>query len=148
MREKSLFTAGLCLALLALLVVGARSSPAQSLYGLLRGEVRDGTGAAIAAAGVAIKNQETGGTRSQQTTSSGTFSFAQLAPGRYTLTVEASGFAGYSRPDVEVRTNQTADLIASLEVGQVKEVVNVEAGAAHSNPAPASPVSSGVTSDK
>lgn len=102
---------------------------AQGFQGTLRGEVRDASGAVIAGATVRIVRESTGETRNQPTTSAGTFNFAELLIGEYTVTVEAPGFAKSSRKGVDVRANQVSDVLVTLQVGDVQQVVEVAAGA-------------------
>src|SRR5271169_2208244 len=64
------------------------------------GQVSDTSGAAVPGATVTISNKETGLKRSATTDSSGRFSFPQLNPGTYSVTVEALGFETQQNGDV------------------------------------------------
>ncbi len=55
----------------------------------------------------------------------GRFVFSQLLPGNYSLTIEATGFKTYSVSDVTLRANQSAEVNAQLQLGQVSETVEV-----------------------
>ncbi len=101
----------------------------QGFQGTVRGEVRDASGSVVPGATVKLKNDATGESRTQQTTSAGTFSFPELLVGAYTVAVEAAGFSTYTRPGVEVKANQVVEVLATLQVGDVKVVVEVGAGA-------------------
>src|SRR5688572_4863987 len=92
---------------------------AQGFQGTLRGNVQDQTGALVPGATITLTGQETGETRTQQSTDSGTFAFPALLVGDYTVAVELSGFKRYERKDVHVSANQVVDLTAKLELGEV-----------------------------
>ena len=77
---------------LLLLSSGARTLSAQATTSL-NGRVTDSSGAAIPAANVTLKSAASGASREIVTDSTGQYQFSQLAPGRYTLTVSANGFA-------------------------------------------------------
>jgi len=113
--------------LLAVLLTGSQVS-AQSLFGTINGKVIDQTGQVVPGATVTLTSQETGSTRNQVTTDVGTFSFPNLAIGRYTVSIELAGFKKAVRQNIDVRANQNVDVTMSLEVGGVSEVVQVEAG--------------------
>lgn len=126
MRSKQWFKIVLIVFVLGL---GITTVLAQGLTGALRGEVRDPSGAVVAGATVTITNDDTGEKRSQSSTSVGTFEFPFLQVGRYSVTVEASGFRRYLRRNVEVKANQVVEVNAALEVGAVEEVMEVTSGA-------------------
>ncbi len=112
------------------LAVLLTSSPtwAQSLFGTINGKVIDQTGQVVPGATVTLGNQDTGATRNQVTTDVGTFSFPNLALGRYTATVELAGFKKAVAQNINVKANQNVDVTMTLAVGGVEEVVQVEAG--------------------
>jgi len=113
-----------------LLAVLLTSGPAwaQGLFGTINGKVIDQTGQVVPGATVTLVNQDTGATRNQVTTDVGTFSFPNLALGRYTASVELTGFKKAVRQNIDVRANQNVDVTVTVEVGGVAEVVEVEAG--------------------
>jgi len=113
----------------ALAITFSLSVSAQRIDGDLRGEVNDPTGALVPAAKVTLTAEETGLTRQTETTEVGVFVFANLFPGKYTLTVEVSGFKKAVRRGVEVAANRIAEVVIKLEVGAVAETVEVVAGA-------------------
>jgi hypothetical protein len=114
-------------AVLALAFSG--STLAQSTTGTLRGQVLDPTGAAVANAQVTATNMETGVSIKIATTSAGTYSFPTVLPGRYTVTVETSGFKKYVKNEVHVLADRDNVVDAQLELGVATEVVEVSAGA-------------------
>jgi hypothetical protein len=114
-------------AVLALAFSG--STLAQSTTGTLRGQVLDPTGAAVANAQVTATNMGTGVSIKIATTSAGTYSFPSILPGRYTVTVETSGFKKYVKNEVLVLADKDNVVDAQLELGVATEVVEVSAGA-------------------
>jgi len=80
---------------LLLLVVGFSASQAwaQSVVsGEIDGTVTDPAGAVVPNATVSLGSSETGTNESTTTGSNGTFRFALVKPGSYTLTVSVGGF--------------------------------------------------------
>src|ERR1051325_6796647 len=103
------------------------SAFAQGTTGSLRGQVLDPAGAVVANAQITATNKETGVSTKIATTSAGTYSFASLLPGKYSVTVEASGFKRYVRNDVTVLADQDNVADAQLELGVATEVIEVNA---------------------
>jgi hypothetical protein len=96
----------------------------------IRGVVTDPHGGVIPDATVKISNPGTGFSRSMNTTGTGTFSFDLILPGTYKIEVEAKGFKRKVVEKVQALVGQTVDASQALEVGQITQVVVVEAGAA------------------
>src|SRR5271157_311884 len=112
------------LALTILAACGA-SSWAQTATGTLRGQVTDPSGAMVTNATVAVR-APAGRTLSATTNRSGAYEIGNLAPGKYTVTADAKGFATFVQTDVEVAADQTAQLNIALEISVEKEKVNVQ----------------------
>jgi hypothetical protein len=89
------------------------------------GRVVDPTGGAISGAVVDLNNVDTGLKRSVTTERAGLFSFAQIPPGKYSLTAQAPGFSAKSLQDLQLLVNTPATVIVQLEVGPVKEMLLV-----------------------
>lgn len=103
---------------------------AQVKYGTIGGVVQDPTEGVIPGANVKATNQDTGSTRETITSDAGVFRIANLLPGKYTVAITITGFKAREFKDVEVLVGRENDLgIIKLEVGQVTEVVGVEAAA-------------------
>jgi hypothetical protein len=117
------------LTVVVLALVFSVSTVAQSTTGTLRGQVLDPTGAAVANSQVTATNMETGVSIKIATTSAGTYSFPSVLPGRYTVTVETSGFKKYVKNEVRVLADKDNVVDAQLELGVATEVVEVSAGA-------------------
>jgi Carboxypeptidase regulatory-like domain/TonB dependent receptor len=113
----------------ALLLLMTGTLRAQTGTSTIRGDISDAQGKTVAGAIVALKNPGTGFSRTQTTGAAGSYNFELISPGDYVLQVEASGFKKAVRNVTAlVGSITTADF--QLEVGNLNEVVQVEAGAA------------------
>src|ERR1035438_9496023 len=83
---------------------------AQSTYGALTGTVVDQTGAAVVGATVTLTNVGTSEKQAQATGDTGLYSFVNLYPGKYTVTVEKTGFKKVNRENVTIQVQQTTRL--------------------------------------
>jgi Carboxypeptidase regulatory-like domain/TonB dependent receptor len=81
----------------------------------------------MAGAQVTLTNPGTGETRNQTTGNDGLYLFPNLIPGTYRITVEKPGFNKYDRPEVRVEVNQAVHIDASMQIGNVNQVVEVTA---------------------
>src|SRR5579872_4576634 len=101
---------------------------AQQISGSVTGVVKDSQQAAVSNAKITLNNNEQGTTRTGVTSADGSFSFNQLQPGSYTLSVEASGFKKFEQKDITVFANDRVGLgDVILSVGALTETVTVEA---------------------
>ena len=103
---------------------------AQLIQGGIDGLVTDTTDAAIVGAEVNIMNEATGQIRDTTTGASGNYSFPTVNTGSYSVTVRSDGFQASTTTGVVVSQNNVTRINARLEVGQITEVVTVEASAA------------------
>jgi hypothetical protein len=115
---------GLFLAL-ALLVVLPNAHAQQTLGGIT-GTVTDTSGAVVSGATVTLLGDETKLSRTQTTSSSGSYLFVNLPIGSYTLSFTQTGFQAQTVPSILVQANRTATVNASLKVGNVNESITVE----------------------
>lgn len=113
----------------SLVVLAASLSYGQTSRGTLTGTVTDSSGAVIAKASVFIKQAGTNVTRQTATNEAGIYRFDAVDLGTYTLTVQASGFAGQETTGIEIEAAHTTNIDVSLKVGATAEVVTVEASA-------------------
>src|SRR5258708_38514495 len=76
------------------------------------GTVTDPSGAAVTGASVTLTNQDTGIQVRTMTDAGGNYNFFSVKPGRYTVTVERSGFSKATASDIVVNVNarQRVDL--------------------------------------
>jgi hypothetical protein len=100
---------------------------AQSTYGSVAGSVVDSSGAAVTDANIALTNLGTSEKRTQSSGSDGLFTFVNLFPGQYRIDVEKPGFKHFVRTPVTVEVQQTSHIEATLQVGEVSQVVEVNA---------------------
>lgn len=90
----------------------------------LVGQVTDATGAAVLNATVVVADPTIGFERRVQTNDSGNYIVTPLPPGKYTLTVEQSGFKRYVQTvSLNARDRRQADIV--LETGDINETVTV-----------------------
>jgi hypothetical protein len=118
-------TATLLIALLAMAV----SIPGQTSTGEVNGTVTDSQGAVVSGAAVKLINQATGIEAQMSSKQNGDFTFVNVRPGNYILTVEAPGFKKAQIPQFTVGVNQTLTQEVALSVGDVTQTVEVTAGA-------------------
>jgi hypothetical protein len=118
-----------CLALIAMVAFAALFSlPAQAQYGAsLQGTVTDTTGAVVPGATVTLVDKETNRTLNASSGDTGDFTFNNLAPSLYTLTVVRDGFKKKVMDNVKILAEQANSLKVALEVGGSAETVVVNA---------------------
>lgn len=128
--ENSCKGARIVIAIFSFLIVTMISRPlmAQSQY--ISGTVVDSSGAVVPEASVKIQDAVKGDVARQATTdSTGRFRAMGVEPGKYTITVEKSGF-NKAQMTVTLDVNTKLDVgQISLTVGNLADVVNVEADA-------------------
>ncbi|MBZ5701653.1 MAG: TonB-dependent receptor [Acidobacteriia bacterium] len=112
-----------------LLSLGAVTAHAQ-FKASIQGTVLDAKGAVIAGAKVTVASADTGLSRDTVTSAEGYYRVPQLAPGKYTVSVEAAGFRKFVASGVAVEAEQPRGFDVTLEVGAVTEQVTVTAAAA------------------
>jgi carboxypeptidase family protein/TonB-dependent receptor-like protein len=100
---------------------------AQAVTGTVLGTVTDATGAVVPNAKISLLEVNTNLGRSNATNESGNYSFVNVPPGIYTVTVEHTGFRKASRESVEVTVNSTVRVDMQLQTGQITEQVVVTA---------------------
>jgi hypothetical protein len=110
-----------CLALLA-----PRTASAQASAGVT-GTITDPSGAVIANAHVMITNDSTSATDNTVTGSAGTYSFKGLLPGKYSVSVDATGFKKAVQQGVTIEVSTTPTVDFALTTGTTNETVQVTA---------------------
>jgi hypothetical protein len=116
------------------LVVPAPSARAQVSVstGGVSGTITDPQGGAVPNAKVTISNKDTGTNQTLETGNTGSFSSGGLAPGTYTIRVEAKAFKTFQTA-VPVQVGQIATVNARLELGDSTTVVEVTGSALRVN---------------
>ena len=102
----------------------------QTVTGNITGEVTDQSGAVVAGAQVLAHNVETGVDSPGTTDSAGAYTIRFLAPGHYTVTVQAKGFKTAQVPEFTLEVLQTANFNVALTVGGESASVEISAAAA------------------
>jgi outer membrane receptor protein involved in Fe transport len=93
----------------------------------LLGNVSDQQGAAIVAATVVLTNAATGQVRTIMTDADGRYKFSLLPVGSYQMSVEQPAFRRYERTGIVLQANENVKLDVTLEIGDVKSTVTVNA---------------------
>jgi hypothetical protein len=93
------------------------------------GTVTDPTGASVPGAKITITNTETGLVRASTTNATGNYTARELTIGHYTVQVEAPGFKTSTKTGITLNVNDTVRADASLQVGESRESVTIEANA-------------------
>jgi Carboxypeptidase regulatory-like domain len=116
------------LRLLSILALSmAAAAFGQAGNGGISGLVSDSSGAVIPGARVTAQNQATGVKQSTASTSGGLYSFPSLPPGQYKVTATEKGFETLVQDHVLVTVDQTTSVNMTLKVGNISEVVTVNA---------------------
>lgn len=102
-----------------------------SVGGSISGTVKDPSGSVIPNAAVILQEANTGLTYRAHTDGSGDYTFPVLPVGEYVLVVQAPGFRGYERKEINLDANAALKLNASLEVGRLDQSVTVNDSTLH-----------------
>jgi hypothetical protein len=117
-------------ATLALLLLSSAFVCAQTTIstGSIQGTITDPSGAVVVNAKITITNKGTGQVVSTATTSAGIYTSGALLPGDYAFQVQAQGFKTLTT-DVAVQVGVTTPGNFKLQLGEMGQVVEVQAGA-------------------
>ena len=118
------------LSALAFLLVLSHAALGQHIRGSIEGTVKDPNGAAVQGATVTLRNEATGVEINAQSNEQGLFSFQNLDPATYTVSVEGPGFRKLVTTNVRVAVGQATPVIAELQIGETREVVEVVSNSA------------------
>src|ERR1051325_2767761 len=91
----------------------------------VQGTVSDSSGALVPGANVVLKDTETGKTQEVTTNDEGFYRIPGLAPGKYELTVEKTGYKKSVAQNVAVSAEVIQGIDVILEVGNIEAVVTV-----------------------
>jgi hypothetical protein len=132
---RSLFVWGAAPFLLVLLMSLAPPAKAQLAVttAAIGGTVEDPTGAVIPSVAVTLVSAERGISRTTTTNAAGRYTFSQLPPSTYTLTVEAGNFSKYEQNGIVLNAAQVATQDVTLTPGSVNQQVVVNSGASMLN---------------
>ena len=119
-----------CFATLIVTAICAIGAMAQSTTtGAISGTVTNPNKEVIAGATVTVKNLGTNKEATATTDDNGGFKVANLDPGTYSVTVNASGFAAFTADSVTVEVGRATELPVSVSLQQVSGTVQVTAEA-------------------
>jgi hypothetical protein len=111
------------------LVLVAWSSFAQSDRGTITGTISDPASAVVPGAKIEAKNAQTDAVYNTASTTAGNYTLAQLPAGTYQISASMPGFKKYVRTGITVLVAQTLRIDVKLEVGNITEMVEVNADA-------------------
>lgn len=117
-------------AAVAVCLLAAGAAWSQAVNATLLGTVTDVSGAVVPNAKVTATETKTNVARSTVTNESGNYTFPDLAPGLYSITVESTGFKKETRKNLNVEVNSTVRADIQLTPGNITETVEVTAEAA------------------
>ena len=100
---------------------------AQDPIGTLEGQVADPSSAVVSGAQVAVQNLQTGLRQTGVTSRQGTFRFANLPVGDYSLTVAAPNFAPFSASPIRIDVGRIVNYPVQLEIASSSTKVDVQA---------------------
>ena len=120
-------TRRLVLFVVLLSLVGVGNTFGQSSMGTVVGTVTDSSGGVIPGASVTLTSLDTAIAATRASGDSGHFTFINVRPGNYEITVELTGFSTAKVPSFAVGVNETVARNVSLQVGNTTEVVTVTA---------------------
>jgi hypothetical protein len=101
---------------------------AQNANTSLRGVVKDPAGALVPGAKITLTNKENGQTLSAVAHNAGEYTFTQVSPAKYSITVSATGFGDQTKT-AELLVDQPATIDFTLTVQSSMVTVDVSAGA-------------------
>ncbi len=125
MRSRIHFGLAVISSAICILLGVNQSLSGQAFTGNLNGVLTDPTKSTIAGAAVRLTNTQTNESRTSKTADDGRYSFAQLLPGPYKLSIEAPGFKTFVQDGIVLAANQTSEVSVSLQVGATNERVEV-----------------------
>src|SRR5947207_6333867 len=124
MKKAFMFVLALTLAMFA------TSAMAQSsTTGSIEGQVTDPNGAAVKGATVTATSPNLITAQSATTGDEGRYLISALPPGKYKVTVDASGFGKFSKDDVAVNLGHSSTVDPQLSLATATATVNVTGGA-------------------
>jgi hypothetical protein len=108
-----------------LCVLSSETLRAQGSAGQIEGTVRDEQAGVLPGTTLTLRNQDTGITRTLTTEGDGRFIFSALAPGRYTMRVELSGFSVQEVADITITIGLNLRQDITLKVQALAETVTI-----------------------
>ncbi len=100
---------------------------AQAVSGTILGTVRDSSGATVPGATVTLVQTATGYSRTVVSTALGEYTAPSLPTGTYSVSGELTGFKKVTLANVQLGVDQRVRIDLTLQVGQMSEVVEIQA---------------------
>jgi len=91
------------------------------------GTLRDAGGGVLPKAKVVLKNVDTSIERTAESGASGSYTFLNIPPGRYTMESSAAGFRTTTVSEFNLAVNQSSTIDIALEVGTLAQTLAIEA---------------------
>ena len=113
------------LILFTLLVAWPTSALSQQIYGRLEGAANDAQGLVLPGVTVTLESAELVAPRNATTDVDGSYRFAQLVGGSYTMTFELGGFQTLVFEDITVVGGSTFEINSTMDIATVAETVTV-----------------------
>lgn len=126
---RSLLKTGFSFVAAMLLCVSPAALFGQAVNGSIVGTVTDTSGGLIPSAQVTLTDVNTSINRTGRTDAAGYYSFPDVPPGTYKVTIEKSGFKKEVRSGIEVPVNATVRVDLALQVGEVTQEISVSSTA-------------------
>src|SRR5215475_5373358 len=123
-REKTFRTAMIWSVFLLMSITGPVW--AQATRGVIVGHVTDPSAAVVRGAKVTLLNEKTG-ISTETTADTGDYTFTNVEPGNYRVSVSAQGFKTGVVRNVIVFVDQTVRVDVKLEIGEVSSQIEIEA---------------------
>src|SRR5258708_11390498 len=98
---------------------------AQTLFGMLRGQITGPSGAVVTDAAVLL-TMPSGESLDTTTNQEGFYEFKALAPGKFTVKILAPGFAVLTKEDVEVAAGHMQRMHGALPIAEHERKVEVK----------------------
>jgi hypothetical protein len=110
-----------------MILAGSGVAWSQSVQGVITGTITDPTGAVVPGATVTITNAGTNISQTTTTGSDGSYRFALVPPGTYSLEIKAANFGGVRATGIVVEASQVIPFNRQLELAKTSQLVEVTA---------------------
>jgi len=97
----------------------------QAVNGTLLGTITDSTGASVGGARIVATSTSTGAIHESTTNESGNYTFPDMQPGAYSVTIEARGFKKATQQSIDLASNSSIRVDMVLQTGDVSETIMV-----------------------
>jgi Carboxypeptidase regulatory-like domain len=124
MKELVRFAVAVVL-VLGVLSLGIAAKAQTSTTGIVLGTVIDSSGASVVDATVVLRNTATNNSTTQATNGAGQYTFVNVAPGGYEVTVKKDGFRTSTVTALSVDVSKSYTVDVKLEIGAVTESITV-----------------------